>query len=447
MSGSETNPAQRGLIGFWTCTALVIGNTIGIGIFMMPAVLAPYGFNALIGWAVTALGCVFLAGVFARLARQLPDADGPFGYIRSTQGDGPAFLAIWCYWVSLWITNATLAVGVVAYLQAVAPELMELAPPSVFAFALVWLFVGINLFGVRASGPVQILTTVLKLLPMAAVILLGLWLFVREPGVYTHHLPTTPVGGPQIMAASTIALFAMLGLESATIPAGRVKDPGRTIPRATIIGTLLTAVIYVSISTIPMLLIPQAELAQSPAPFVVLLDRLLGDGAGRSLALFVVVSGLGALNGWTLLVGELTRTMAVNGVLPSVFARDNERGAPALALIVTGLLASAMVAMSYSRSLVQAFTFLSTVVTAANLPLYLLSAVALTILALRGQRRVPNDLLILGVLGAAYSIFAFIGMGQEPFLWALALAAVGAPIFLAMRLSRAKARVAPDSAT
>jgi APA family basic amino acid/polyamine antiporter len=74
-------------IGFWTCTALVVGNVIGMGIFVLPASLAPFGFNALIGWAVVTLGCLVLARVFAYLARALPHAEGPYGYNLETLGD------------------------------------------------------------------------------------------------------------------------------------------------------------------------------------------------------------------------------------------------------------------------------------------------------------------------------------------------------------------------
>ena len=136
-------------IGFWTCTALVVGNTIGMGIFLLPASLAPYGFNALIGWGITVLGCMAMARVFARLAREMPGADGPYGYIRATLGDIPAFIALWSYWVSLWITNAALATGVVGYIDAAFPELAQLQP-SLFALGLLWSFVAVNLFGVRS---------------------------------------------------------------------------------------------------------------------------------------------------------------------------------------------------------------------------------------------------------------------------------------------------------
>ncbi len=239
------------------------------------------------------------------------------------------------------------------------------------------------------------------------------------------------------MAASTIALFAMLGIESAAVPAGRVRDPQRTIPRATMAGTLLTAAIYVAVSSMALLLIPQQELAQSSAPFADLLDGFMGTGNGRVLSLFVVISGLGALNGWTLLVGELTASMARHGSLPRPLERLNARGAPGVALLLTGVLATAMVLMNYSKSLVEGFTFLTLVVTAANLPLYLFCAVALVVLWRRGTRRLPGSLLVLGLLGTAYSIFAFVGLGQEPFLWALVLGAIGLPLFWLMQRHRA----------
>lgn len=425
-------------IGFWTCTALVVGNCIGMGIFLLPASLAPYGFNATIGWGITVVGCIALARVFARLARELPNADGPYGYVRSTLGELPAYIALWCYWVSLWITNAALATGVVAYITAVFPPMGRLQP-SLLALGLLWSFVAINLFGVRSGGGVQIVTTVLKLLPMLAIALLGVWMLIDSPQSYVAHLPNKPVTLGHAMTASTIALFAMLGIESATIPASRVENPGRTIPRATIIGTLITAAIYLVVSTVPMLLLPELELATAPAPFALLMDRFVGEGVGRWLALFVVVSGLGALNGWTLLVGELTRTMADNGVLPAILSRNNGRGAPALALFVTALLASAMILMNYSKSLVNGFTVLSQVVTAANLPLYLCCSIALAVLWKRGKRlndKAVRGLLLIAVLGTAYSIFAFVGMGHEAFQMALILAVAGLPLYLFMRVLR-----------
>lgn len=419
-------------LGFWMCTALVVGNTIGIGIFVLPAALAPYGFNAMIGWGITILGMTVLARVFARLAREFPAADGPYAYIEATSGRLPAFVAMWCYWVSCWITNAAIAIGVVGYLGKIVPAL-DAVPPSLLALAILWLLIGVNLLGVRMGGRVQVATTALKLLPMAAIILLGAWLLATSPSTYVAHPPPTPLTLEGLMAASTIALFAMLGIESAAVPAGRVRDPEQTIPRATMAGTLLTAAIYVVVSSMALLLIPQQQLAQSSAPFADLLDTFTGVGNGSVLAAFIVVSGLGALNGWTLLVGELTASMARHGSLPKRLERLNARGAPGLALVVTGLLATAMVLMNYSKSLVEGFTFLTLVVTAANLPLYLFCAFALVVMWRRGMRSLPGHVLVLGVLGTAYAIFAFVGLGGEPFAWALVLGAAGLPLYFFRR--------------
>ncbi len=427
---------DRDKIGFWTCTALVVGNVIGMGIFLLPSSLAPYGFNALIGWGITLFGCLTLARVFAHLSAALPGADGPYGYIRETLGELPAYMSMWAYWVSLWLTNAALATGVVGYMTVVMPGLAAIRPVW-FALGLVWLFVLVNLFGVRTGGVVQIVTTTLKLLPMLAIAALGGWVLLTAPGSYVAHPPTTPISFGGVMAASTIALFAMLGIESASIPASRVDNPGRTIPRATMAGTILVAAIYVVVSAVPLLLIRQDVLANASAPFALLMDQFGRAGWGRWLALFVVISGLGALNGWTLLAGQLTRTMADNGVLPPLLTRSNRHGTPATALVITGVLASVMVWMSYSHSLVAAFTFLTLVVTAANMPLYLACSLALAVLWRRrtvGCR--GRHVLLVAAVATLYVVYAFIGIGGKPFVYALGLIAAGLPLYLFMRRRR-----------
>lgn len=429
-------PARKqGELGFWMATALVIGNTIGMGVFLLPASLAPLGLNALVGWFITVVGCLVVAQVFARFSSRFPDSDGPYGYVKSHLGERTAFLIIWCYWISMWATNAALATGVVGYLGALVPAFAAV-PNWLMALLLVWIFVGINLLGARTGGEVQVLTTALKLLPMLVVVGLGVWVLFSDPGAYTRTIPSTPIsltGATGIMAACTTVLYSMLGIESATVPAGQVRDPERTIPRATMVGTILVSVIYIVVSTVPILLIPQAELGASDAPFVDLLDRLLGVGPGRLLAAFVVISGIGALNGWTLLTGDLTRTMAHNGVLPAPLGRSNGRGAPGIALVATGFLASGLVAISASDRLAGSFRFLTDVVGVVALPLYFGCSLALIVVWSRRLRPAASSLAVLGGIGAAYSAFAFAGAGKDPFLVALGLAAAGIPVYLVMR--------------
>lgn len=434
---SSTASPTTNELGFWMSTALVVGNIVGMGIFVLPAGLAPFGLNAFFGWGLMLLGCLALARVFAHLARLMPEAGGPYGMIRHHLGEPVAFLTLWGYWVSVWMTNAVLAVGVVGYLVRLAPIFTDV-PPAAISLVLVWLFVGVNLLGVKVGGEVQVVTTVLKLVPLAAVIALGLWVLLSEPAAYTRSLPTTPISFSLIIAASTTALYSMLGFESATVPAGRVKNPVVTIPRATLLGTLVTAAIYIAASTVPMLLLPQAELGASPAPFVDVLNQWMFTGSGQYLAFFVVISGTGCLNGWTLLSGEVTRTLAAAGTLPAVLAKTNTRGAPVVGLVVSGLLASGMVFMSAQQGLVAQFVWLTNAVTAAALPLYLFTSLTLLLTWHRRRPRLGSSLPTLSLLGITFTGLAFKGLGAEPLLLVAALAALGVVVYLAMRWRRGR---------
>ena len=425
---------QPRALGLLMCTALVVGNTIGVGIFMLPASLAPYGLNAVPGWLITTVGCIFVAWVFAGLARAFPQDDGPYAYASRALGNGVAFIIMWCYWISTVVTNAVLATGVVGYLSSFFPALAsDHLLAAVTAVALIWLFVLINIGGVRAAGWVQVWSTVVKLLVQAGIVALGAWAFLAPHAISPVRLPTTPYSLGGVIAASTLALYAMLGVESAAMPAGRVCDPGRTIPRATFIGTLIVAAVYVCVSLIPMVLIPQGELASSSAPFADLFARFLGPTSGKVLAVFVVVSGLGCLNGWTLILGELTVSFARHGGFPPALGKVNAHGAPTRAFVLTAILASAMTLSSYNDSTAGAFTFLNLVVTASNLPVYLGCAIAVLILWRRGELGRPgareSRWIAAAVLATAYCLWASIGIGGKSLLWALVPCAAGVPLY------------------
>ncbi len=419
-------------LGLGMATALVVGNTIGMGIFMQPAALAPFGLNALTGWAAVIIGCVCLALTFAALARKLPQADGPFGYVRSTLGEVVAFPALWAYWISCWVTNAVLSIGVVGYFITVFPAARSI-PPAALAVTFMWTFVGVNLLGIKSGGRVQVVTSLLKIIPLLLVLVVGAVSILASPGTYAPNLPTTPLTMHASMGAAAVALYAMLGFESAAVAAGRVKDPERTVPRATLLGTLLVATFYVAIVAIGMLVVPQATLASADAPFVTITDHLLGPGNGRWISLFVVISGLGCLNGWTLLASELTRTLASHRLLPDILGDSNRYGAPWASLLLTGVLATVVGVMNYSASLVGAFTKLSLIVSAANLPLYVCCAFALFAMLRKKPSGLAPALWLAGIGGVAFATFAFFGVGWEAFIWALLLSLAGVPIYFWMR--------------
>ena len=305
--------------------------------------------------------------------------------------------------------------------------------------SFIWIFVGINLLGIRAGGRVQVLTSLLKIVPLVLVLVVGSVSILASPGTYTPNLPTTPLTMQLSMSAAAVALYAMLGFESAAVAAGRVKDPQRNVPRATLIGTLIVAIFYVAIVAIGMLVVPQATLATSDAPFVTIVDHLLGAGNGRWISLFVVISGLGCLNGWTLLSGELTRTLASHRLLPESSATAIASARPGPRCSWPGCSRTFVGVMNYSETLVGAFTQLSLIVSAANLPMYVCCSLALFYMLRRNPAGLSPLLWIAGAGGVAFSAFAFFGVGWKAFIWALLLSLAGVPIYYWMRGRRASA--------
>jgi basic amino acid/polyamine antiporter, APA family len=428
-------PKRPQLLGFWMCVALVVGNSIGSGVFLLPAALAPFGLNSVIAWGFTACGALLLAVVFAALSRAFPQAGGPYAYVNLAFGPFTAFIVAWGYWISIWVGNVTIATGAVSYLSPLMPWVANVRGASAAVTLLVlWLLTAVNCYGIKASGWVQSITTVLKVVPLLAIAGLGLF-SVRAATV--HAAAGIPLSVSSVTAAATLTLWALLGLESATIPASKVRDPSRVIPRATLLGAALTALICIVACTAVLLLVPPKTLAASNAPFADLATQYWGNAAGKILAVFAAISGFGALNGWILLQGELPNVMAKNGVFPRIFARDSARFTPTFSLIFSSGLVSILILMNFQRSMVSLFTFMALLSTTACLVLYLLCSLALLRLQWSGQMPAPRGrtaaLGIVGVIATVFSLWAIVGAGREAVLWGGALLAIGAPVYFLVR--------------
>jgi APA family basic amino acid/polyamine antiporter len=426
-----TPPPRPQLLSFWMCVALVVGNSIGSGVFLLPASLASFGLNSVIAWGFTASGAIALAIVFACLSRAYPQAGGPYAYVHLAFGPLTAFIVAWGYVISIWVGNAAIATGAVSYLTPLLPWVAEKpgASAAVTLFFL-WMLTFVNWYGIKASGWVQSVTTVLKVLPLLVVAVLGL-LFVRS-----HHVSAAgsiPLSVSGITAAATLTLWALLGLESATIPADKVANPGRAIPIATLLGTVVTALICAMACTTVLLLVPPATLARSNAPFVDLAAQFWGDGAGKLLAVFAAVSGFGALNGWILLQGELPRAMAIRGEFPRIFAGESSRSTPGFALCFGSALVTLLILANYQKSMVSIFTFMILLSTTACLVMYALCSVALLRLQWIGKlgtaRKGSAALAIVGVMATAYSLWAIIGAGADAVAWGAVLLCLGVPLY------------------
>jgi APA family basic amino acid/polyamine antiporter len=425
-SGHEGSATARPL-GLWMATALVVGSMIGSGVFLLPATLAPYGASSLVGWGISLCGALLLAATFARMAVHWPCTGGPYAYVRRAFGDAAGFGIAWSYWISIWSGTAAIAVAFAGSMGALFPALTATpvrgAGCALFA---VWACTLINIAGMRQAGRMQVLVTTLKLMPLLLFGVAALW-FVDA----RNYVPFNPSGKtlPQVAQATVIlTMWAFCGLEVATVPAGAIRDARRTIPRATVLGTLLAGIATIVACTAVLGLMPAAQLAQSAAPMADAAGRLWGPGAVIAVAALAAVSTFGAINGWVLVCAQVSMAAAGDGLFPARFARTDRHGTPAFGLLVGAGLSSLMVVANYSRSLVALFTFILLLSTAAILLPYAAASAAWLKSGSRGR--------VVAALALVYSVYAMLGAGREALLWGGVLLLAGAPVYLWMRRRR-----------
>jgi APA family basic amino acid/polyamine antiporter len=411
---TTTAPARFGLVG---ATALVVGSIIGVGIFNLPTSLAPYGPITLVSMGLTTIGALAFARLFSSLSRRLPAAGGPYAYARVAFGNGLGFANAWSYWIAAWAGNAAIAVGWVLYVEVFVNTGRYKLWSVLLVLVGLWIPACVNLSGIKNTGGFQVATTALKFAALACVAIVGLF------HIDIANLTSWNVsGGTAISAVGSgmaIALFSYLGLETASVAAANVRDPERNVPRATLLGTLATAVIYMLALVAVFGVVPTATLAHTSAPFSTAADAMFGGTAwGDVMALVVIVSGIGALNGWTMVTAEMPRAAARDGLFPQRFQGLNRRGAPAFGIVVSTALASLAVAINYLGS--DGETVFTTLVLMTGITTaipYGFSALAQIKWRLADRRQLESDRftrdMVVAVVSLAFSIL-FIYYSRNP---------------------------------
>jgi len=426
---------QPKLLGKWTSTSLVVGNMIGAGVFMMPAVLAAYGGISIIGWLVSTTGAILLAVLFSNLSKMLPGLQGgPYAYVRKGMGDFSAFLVAWGYWVSVWTTTAVLSVAFVSYLTVFIPMLKTNIVYSIGSALLVmWGLTWFNTRGVSKVGKLSLITTILKIVPIILIGIAGL--FYMD---ISHFTPFNTSGESNVMAiiaATSLTFFSFLGIESATIPAENVANPEKTVPFATKWGTVIAAFVYILSSLSIMGMILPNELSASVAPFADAAIVLWGNGSQYLVAFAAVISVFGALNGWILIQGQMPEAISRDGLFPSVFAKKNSKGMPALGIVISSALATILILMNYSGGLLKVLEFMLLVSTVSVLIPYMFCSVSYVILKRREKLDASNKLeyWFLAVITFIFSTYALVGSGYDSVFWGLLFLLLGVPVYLIIK--------------
>jgi len=295
------------------------------------------------------VGALALALLFAALSRRLPADGGPYAYARAAFGNKLGFANAWSYWITAWAGNAAIAVGWVLYVEHFINKDHTKWITVLLVLVGLWIPAAVNLSGVKNIGSVQIITTIIKFVALAFVSVVGLF-YIKSANFHPWNVSgesaVNAIGG-----GMAIALFSYLGVETAAVAAAKVRDPDRNVPRATVLGTIATAVVYMLSLTAVFGIVPTKTLANATAPFSDAVNTMFGGTwAGNVMAVAVIISGLGALNGWTMICAEMPLAAAEDGLFPEQFKRISKNGVPAFGIIASTALASIAMAINYIGS-------------------------------------------------------------------------------------------------
>ncbi|OGT06182.1 MAG: amino acid permease [Gammaproteobacteria bacterium GWE2_37_16] len=401
-------------LGLCMLTALVVGNVVGSGILMMPATLAAIGSISLLAWLLTAVGAFLLALVFAKMSVLVPKTGGPYAYAQVGFGNFVGFQTAYIYWIMILLGNAAVAVSLVGYLQVFFPILSNHYYGTGAEIASIWLFTYINLAGVRSAGVTQIVTTILKFIPLLIVAIFGWHYF--HPEYITHSFNVSHKSNFSAFSyAATLTMWSFIGLESATVPSGSVDNPKRNIPLATMLGTIVSMAIYLSCMLVLMGMFPNAVLAKSTSPFATAAGMVFGQWGEWIAAAGAVISCAGVLNGWTLMQGQIPMAAADDHLFPKIFAKRSKKDVPAQGLALSSLIVSASLLFTMNPNINEQFQLLIVTASITALLAYFYTAIAeIVLLSSTNQRLHKNIINIMTALGgAAYAFWAIFGSGEK----------------------------------
>lgn len=426
-------------MGLFMATALVISNMVGAGILMLPATLAGVaGPGAtLIAWVLTGIGALILALTFANLGSKIPKNGGVYEYSRMAYGSFGGFMSAWLYWNGTWIGNASMFVVITTYLGAVFPILVDNHLISfLFSSAILWICTLINIRGTKFVGSITTALTVFK------IILFGAFIIIAFMGFNSANLtPMFPQGKgiATIPIAAGITLWAFMGLETASVTGGEIKNPERNIKLSTIFGMLISAGLYIVISFAAMGAMNQTQLANSTAPISDIISKVLKVGNLSFISVFIAISVFGTALGWLLSTARVSQAAGEDGVFPKAFSKIHPKyGTPHVSLIIGGVLVNIILVMNFTSGLSGAYSFIVLLATLSYLPVYAFTAIAEIILMAKGKRRgsVKNYslLVIRALIAFAFCIWGIISSGATTVMYGFILMMLGVPVYSYMRI-------------
>ena len=424
------NADQHRVIGFWRGWSIAVGCAIGSGIFMMPTLLAPYGLLGFGGWLIAGSGSILVALTMARLVKRIPRTGGPYVYVNEGLGSFAGFIIAWTYWVACISAIAGISIAFVGYLGFFVPIISDSPIHSLLAsMLLVWIIVILNIRSLEGSSKFQLISTLLKLLPLIFMIFLGMLNFNLDNLPELNPTDLHPIS--LLATVTTLVMWSFIGIETATVPADNVINPQETIPKILIASVVTVLIVYFLVSIAIAAIVPTSELMNSTAPFALAATKILGLTGGTIISIGALISTLGSLNANTLTAGNISLAAARDGLLPARFMSLTKTGTPIFTYLLTGIFVSILLILNYTKGIVNAFVFMAMLSTLSTLIAYAFCALAEFKFAQTDKKnQTKNNALLLSYGTFVYAFFAIWGAGIEMIIYSLVLILIGMPIYL-----------------
>jgi APA family basic amino acid/polyamine antiporter len=392
--------------------AIVIGNMVGTGIFVLPASLAKYGTISLFSWLFTSFGALLLAITFTFLNKRFPHTGGPYLYCKHAFGRLTGFIIAIMYWLSNMVCIAGVCLAATSYLGFAFPILNSNNPtyePSyslMLELAIIWLFTLINILGIQLAGLVQLFLTTIKVIPLIIIIIFGLG-NIHLVNLTQFNIDNTS-NYDALSHAATLTFWAFIGLEAAVIPSENTSGAS-AVSKATIWGTLISISIYILISFVLMGMISVVELQNSSFPIAKAGSMLFGPLGALIITIFAYISGIGALNVCLLIQGQIIFAAARDNLFPRWLAKVSRRGIPIRGQLISSTLISLLLILTMEPTFIKQFDFIALLAALFALTTYLVSALAEIKFIYQDQiplvNKIFNKSTLIVVFATAYSFW------------------------------------------
>ncbi|MDQ6597223.1 amino acid permease [Bacillus salipaludis] len=397
--------------GLWILTTFVVGNMVGGGIFMLPSNMAQVAspFGSMAAWGITGLGVLFIALVFGNLSTRKPELKaGPQSYAQAMFSSPKAgriagYSMAWGYWAANWAATASVIITFAGYLSTFFPIMQSskvLFTAGSFSLELGkfinFMVCTVMLWGIQAilsksfndGGKLNFIATAAKVIGFALFIVITLFIFdsanIGNGKEFIDKAGKSVLFGSQINSAAILTLWAFIGIESAVMLSNRAKSQ-RDVKMATIIGLIISLVIYIGITLLTMGALPVEALKTSQKPLVDAIGQVVGSSGGKIMALLALVSLFGSTVGWIVVSSEVPYQAAKAQLFPAFFAKTNRKGSPINSLTLTNIMTQIFLFSTISGTISEAYNFVIVVATLAYLIPYLVSALYQLKLVLTGE--------------------------------------------------------------